>query len=222
VRALIVEDEARLARNLKEMLEEQAAFAVDVAGDGETALSMALAIPYDLIVLDLGLPGKDGLSVLHELRESGAATPVLVLTAQRETDDVVRGLDLGADDYLTKPFSMVELCSRARALVRRAHGRADPVIAVGRMRIDTLRRLVTFEGREWALPAMEYRLLEYLALRAGQVVSKEELFERLYDVNSDRLSNVLEVYVSALRRRFGAASIRTVRGHGYALTGEGE
>jgi two-component system OmpR family response regulator len=202
------------------MLEERASFAVDVASDGESALSQALAIPYDLVVLDLGLPGKDGLSVLRELREAGARTPVLVLTARGETADVVRGLDSGADDYLAKPFSMTELCARARALVRRAHDRPDPTIVVGRLHIDTLRRVVTHDGREWRLPVMEYRLLEYLALRAGEVVSKTELFERLYDVNSDRLSNVLEVYVSSLRRRFGAAAIVTVRGHGYVLTGD--
>jgi DNA-binding response OmpR family regulator len=134
---------------------------------------------------------------------------------------VVRGLDTGADDYLTKPFAMDELCARARALVRRAHDRPDPKLVVGRIEIDTSQRLVRCDGREHRLPAMEYRMLEYLALRAGQVVSKTELFERLYDFNSDRLSNVLEVYVASLRRRFGAASIRTMRGHGYMLTGEG-
>ncbi|HXV78178.1 MAG TPA: response regulator transcription factor, partial [Candidatus Polarisedimenticolaceae bacterium] len=145
----------------------------------------------------------------------------LVLTACRESGDVVHGLDSGADDYLTKPFSMNELCARARALVRRAHDRPDPMLVAGRIRVDTLRHVVICDGREWRLPAMEYRLLEYLALRAGQVVSKTELFERLYDFNSDRLSNVIEVYVSSLRRRFGAGSIQTVRGHGYALTGDG-
>jgi DNA-binding response OmpR family regulator len=134
---------------------------------------------------------------------------------------VVRGLDLGADDYLTKPFAMAELCARARALVRRSHDRPDPQLVVGRIHIDTSRHLVSCDGRDHRLPAMEYRLLEYLALRAGQVVSKTELFERLYDFNSERLSNVLEVYVSSLRRRFGPDSIRTIRGHGYVLTGEG-
>ena len=221
MRALIVEDEARLARNVREALEEHASCAVDVACDGEEGLRKALAVPYDLLILDLRLPGMTGFELLRQLRAAGSRTSVLVLTACQDKDDVVRALDLGADDYLTKPFSMEELCARVRALVRRSHDHADPVLHVGRIRIDTTKHVVTCDGQTWRLPLMEYRLLEYLALRAGQVVSKTELFERLYDFNSDRLSNVLEVYVSSLRRRFGASSILTMRGHGYVLTGDG-
>ncbi len=219
MRALIVEDEERLARNIREMLERQASFAVDVAGDGPNGLSLALTVPYDLVILDLRLPGMGGLELLRQLRAEGHRTPVLILTALDDTREIVQGLDLGADDYLTKPFQMAELCARARALVRRAYSRPAPLLVVGRIRIDTSRREVTCDGRTEHLPAMEYRLLEYLALRAGEVVSKAELIERLYDIESDRLSNVIEVYVSSLRRRFGVGLIRTVRGHGYLLAG---
>jgi DNA-binding response OmpR family regulator len=190
-----------------------------VAADGVAGLRRAQAASYDLIVLDLMLPGVCGLDVLRELRAGGSKTPILVLTARDEPDDVVRGLDLGADDYLTKPFRMAELCARAKALVRRAYDRPDPIIAAGRLRINSATREVSCGGVTQHLPAMEYRLLEYLALRSGEVVSKEDLVERLYDFNSDRASNVLEVYVSQLRKRFGAGVIRTVRGHGYALVG---
>jgi DNA-binding response OmpR family regulator len=221
MRALVIEDEARLARNIAEMLEQHASFAVDVAADGPSGLRRAMAVPYDLLILDLRLPELGGLELLRQLRAAGSRTPVLVITALDDTNDVVQGLDLGADDYLTKPFHMAELCARARALVRRSYDRPDPVLTVGRIRIDTSTRQVSCDGRTEHLPAMEYRMLEYLALRAGEVVSKTELVERLYDFNSDRLSNVVEVYVSSLRRRFGAAAIRTVRGHGYMLTGDG-
>ena len=170
-------------------------------------------------MLDLRLPGIEGLELLRRLRAAGRRTPVLVLTALDATRDVVAGLDVGADDYLTKPFSMDELCARARALVRRAYDRPDPVLVVGRIRIDTARREVTVDGRVERLPAKEYRLLELLAFRAGDVVSKRDLLEHLYDFDSDRLENVIEVYVSSLRKRFGADVIETVRGLGYRLAG---
>lgn len=219
MRALIVEDEARLARNIGEMLARDGSFAADVAPDGPTGLRLASVHAYDLVILDLRLPGMHGLEVLRQLRERGNKTPVLVLTALDATEDVVRGLDLGADEYLTKPFEASELCARARALVRRAYDRPDPVLVVGRIRVNTATRQVTCEGATQRLPAMEYRLLEYLALRAGAVVSKTELLEHLYGVDAERFSNVLEVYVSSLRRRFGAQAIETVRGQGYVLTG---
>ena len=219
MRVLIVEDEARLARNVRRMLEEQTSFAVDLSTDGEDGLHMALTNPYDLIILDLLLPRMDGLALLRKLRAAGRRTPVLVLTARDTTDDIIRGLDLGCDDYLTKPFEMAELCARAKALVRRAYDRPDPVLTVGDIEINTATRQVTCRGRTERLPAMEYRLLEYLAVRAGEVVSKTDIIDHLYDFDSDRFSNVVEVYVSSLRRRFGAEAIRTVRGQGYILTG---
>ncbi len=219
MRALIVEDEERLAHNIGRMLEEHTSFAVDIATDGEAGLYMALGNPYDLIILDLMLPHLSGLALLEKLRAAGKATPVLVLTARDTTEDIIRGLDLGCDDYLTKPFEMAELCARAKALVRRAYNRPDPVLKVGDVEINTAVRTVTYRGKTERLPAMEYRLLEYLAMRAGEVVSKTDIIEHLYDFNSDRFSNVVEVYVSSLRRRFGAQTIQTLRGQGYILTG---
>jgi len=219
MRALIIEDEERLAHNIRRMLQEHASFAVDIATDGEAGLYMALGNPYDLIILDLMLPHLNGLALLEKLRAAGKATPVLVLTARDTTEDIIRGLDLGCDDYLTKPFEMAELCARAKALVRRAYDRPAPVLKVGDIEINTATRTVTCRGKTERLPAMEYRLLEYLAMRAGEVVSKTDIIEHLYDFNSDRFSNVVEVYVSSLRRRFGAETIQTLRGQGYILTG---
>jgi len=220
VRVLIVEDEVRLARNIGRMLEQQAACAVDTSTDGPDGLHMALSNPYDLIVLDLMLPGMDGLDLLARLRDAGRRTPVLVLTARDTTDDVVRGLDRGGDDYLTKPFKMGELLARARALIRRSYDRPDPVLRAGPIEINTATHTVTCRGRKTSLPAMEYRLLEYLAMRAGEVVSKTDIIEHLYDFNAETFSNVIEVYVSALRKKFGADTIRTIRGQGYVLGGE--
>ena len=219
MRALIVEDEARLARNIGAILARDASFAADFAPDGPTGLRLAAIHAYDLLILDLRLPGMHGLEVLRRLRERGDKTPVLVLTALDATEDIVRGLDLGADEYLTKPFEASELCARARALVRRVYARPDPVVVVGRITVNTATRQVACDGTTTRLPAMEYRLLEYLAMRAGEVVTKTELLEHLYGFDAERFSNVLEVYVSSLRRRFGARSIQTVRGHGYVLSG---
>ncbi len=219
MRVLIVEDEARLARNIGRMLHEEASYAADVSTDGEDGLHMALTNPYDLIILDLMLPRLDGLELLRRLRAAGRRTPVLVLTARDTTEDIIRGLDLGGDDYLTKPFRMEELCARARALVRRAYDRPDPVLRAGPIEINTATRVVTCRGRPESLPAMEYRLLEYMAMRAGEVVSKTDIIEHLYDFNAETFSNVVEVYVSSLRKRFGAQTIRTIRGQGYVLAG---
>lgn len=217
MRVLIVEDEERLARNIGRTLERSAGFAVDICLDGEDGSHMARTNPYDLVILDLMLPRRDGLTVLKELRSANRRTPVLVLTARDTTSDVVRGLEAGSDDYLTKPFEMTELIARCKALIRRAYDRPDPLIRVGPLQIDTLARAVSHRGRPHALPAMEYRLLEYLAMRAGQVVSKEEIVEHLYDFESERFSNVVEVYISSLRKRFGTELIRTLRGQGYVL-----
>ena len=221
MRVLIIEDEVRLARNIASVLTEVAGFAVDMSHDGEDGQHMAMTNPYDLIILDLMLPKVDGLAILAYLRAHEVATPVMVLTARDGADDVVRGLDLGCDDYLTKPFDMGELVARCKALIRRAHGRPSPVLRVGPLSIHTHTRQVTFKGRTHVLPAMEYRLLEYLAMRAGEVVSQSDILEHLYDFNSERFSNVVAVYVSALRRRFDPKPphklIHTLRGHGYLL-----
>jgi DNA-binding response OmpR family regulator len=223
MRALIVEDEVRLARNIAKALRETASYAVDIATDGEDGRHQALSNPYDLIVLDLMLPKMGGMEILRSLRGRGNRVPVLILTARDTTADVIQGLDSGSDDYMTKPFDMGEFLARCKALVRRTYDRPEPVVRVGELSVDTSSRLVTLHGRPVALSAMEYRLLEYLALRAGQVVSKTEIIDHLYDFNAETFSNVVEVYVSALRRKLGAGSgkslIRTVRGLGYILGG---
>jgi len=217
MRVLIIEDEERLARNIARVLREAASYAVDIAVEGEDGLHLARSNPYDLILLDLMLPKVGGLEVLRALRSEGRRVPVLVLTARDRPEDIVHGLDSGSDDYLTKPFEMAELLARCRALVRRSYDRPDPVIRAGGLEIDPRRRAVRQAGREHVLPTMEYRLIEYLAMRAGQVVSKEDILEHLYDFDAERFSNVIEVYVSSLRKRFGPELIRTLRGQGYRL-----
>jgi DNA-binding response OmpR family regulator len=220
VRVLLIEDEPRLARNVARMLADRAGYAVDVAHDGETGLARALADPYDLVLLDLRLPCIDGLDVLRRLRAAGRSVPVLVLTARGGADHVARALEIGGDDYLTKPFEMIELCARARALIRRSYGKPDPVLRVGALALDTASCVASCGDRRARLPAMEYALLEYLALRAGEVVSKAEILSHLYGAGAERFANVIEVYVSTLRRRLGASIIHTVRNQGYVLTGE--
>jgi len=221
VRALIVEDEARLARNIAKALKETTSFAVDISTDGEDGRHQALSNPYDLIILDLMLPEIDGLQILKHLRDNGRRVPVLILTARDRTEDVIKGLDLGSDDYLAKPFDMGELIARCRALVRRTYDRPDPVVRVGAVSVDTSSRIVTCRGKPVTLPAMEYRLLEYLVLRAGQMVTKAEIIEHLYDFNSENFSNVVEVYVSSLRKKLDPGPqhrlIHTVRGQGYLI-----
>jgi two-component system response regulator PhoP len=219
VRVLIVEDEVRLARNVAKALREVASFAVDVSSDGEDGLHQALSNSYDLIVLDLMLPKVSGLDILSRLRREGNRVPVLILTARDTTDDIIKGLNTGSDDYLTKPFDMGELIARCQALIRRHYDRPDPVASVGELSVDTASRMVTFKGQAVSLPAMEYRLLEYLVLRAGQIVTKEEIVEHLYDFNAENFSNVVEVYISSLRKKLDPESphrlIHTVRGQGY-------
>ena len=221
MRALIVEDEARLARNIAKALKETTSFAVDISTDGEDGRHQALSNPYDLIILDLMLPEIDGLQILKHLRDNGRRVPVLILTARDRTEDVIKGLDLGSDDYLAKPFDMGELIARCRALVRRTYDRPDPVVRVGAVSVDTSSRIVTCRGKPVTLPAMEYRLLEYLVLRAGQMVTKAEIIEHLYDFNSENFSNVVEVYVSSLRKKLDPGPqhrlIHTVRGQGYLI-----
>lgn len=221
MRVLIVEDEVRLARNVAKALRETASFAVDISTDGEDGQHQALSNPYDLVILDLMLPKVAGLDILRRLRREGHRVPVLILTARDTTEDVVKGLNLGSDDYLTKPFDMSVLIARCHALIRRNYDRPDPIMSVGELSVDTASRMVTFRGQPVELPAMEYRLLEYLVLRTGQTVTKEEIIEHLYDFNAENFSNVVEVYISALRKKLdpGPAHrlIHTVRGQGYLL-----
>jgi len=221
MRVLIVEDEARLARNIAQVLTEEVSYAVDISTEGEDGLHMARTNPYDLIILDLLLPKLGGLEVLRALRAGKSRTPILILTARDTTAEIRRGLDLGADDYLTKPFDMGELVARCRAIIRRAYDRPTSVITVEGLKINTAAHTVTWRGKTTLLTAMEYRLLEYLAMRAGEVVSKADILDHLYDFGSENLSNVVEVYISSLRRRFDPGPrhrlIHTVRGQGYVL-----
>lgn len=219
MRLLLVEDYAPLRKSISRGLRDQG-WAVDASGDGEEGLWYARGHGYDVIILDLMLPKLDGLAVLEALRREGHASPVLILTARDRVEDRVAGLDRGADDYLVKPFAFDELLARIRALVRRRYGDARPLIALGAMSIDPARGSVTFEGEEMSLTAREYTLLEYLARRAGQVVSREDIWTNLYDEHAELGSNVIDVYVGYLRKKLqrdGAPRIKTIRGRGYRL-----
>jgi DNA-binding response OmpR family regulator len=220
MRLLVVEDQERMRTWLQKGLQE-AEFVVDAAADGNEGLWYALGNKYDAIILDIMLPGLDGLTILRKLRAAGREDQVLLLTAKDTIPDRVKGLDLGADDYLVKPFAFEELMARVRALVRRGYGRHSPIIAVGDLCIDTARRQVTRGDQEVELRAMEYKLLEYLARRKGETVSRMEIWEHLYDFKSETVSNVVDVYVAALRRKLDRSGerslIQTRRGLGYVL-----
>jgi two-component system, OmpR family, response regulator len=216
MRVLLVEDEAVLRAQLKQLL-TQAGYAVDEAADGQQALHLGSTEPYDAIVLDLGLPVLDGLTVLQRWRSQGQRVPVLILTARDGWHEKVAGIDAGADDYLAKPFHTAELLARLRALVRRAHGLASPLLSCGDIALDTRSGSVTQHGASVSLTAHEHRLLSYLMHRAGQVVSRTELIEHLYAQDFDRDSNTVEVFVARLRRKLGPDRIETVRGLGYRL-----
>ncbi|WP_019544949.1 response regulator transcription factor [Streptomyces sulphureus] len=217
MRLLIVEDERRLAQSLAKGLRAEG-FAVDLAHDGTEGLHLAREGGYDLVVLDLMLPGLNGYRVCAELRASGDETPILMLTAKDGEYDEAEGLDTGADDYLTKPFSYVVLLARIRALLRRRGGRGDALLRLGRLTLDPARRRVTVGESQPELTAKEFAVLEYLAMRAGEVVSKGEILEHVWDFAYQGDVNIVEVYVSALRRKLGADWITTVRGAGYRLT----
>ncbi len=221
MRVLIVEDEPRLAENIARSLRENAGYAVDTAADGEEGLFLAESNTYDIVLLDLMLPKLDGMQLLTRLRQSGQHTPVLVLTARDDKESVVALLNAGADDYLTKPFDLGELLARTKALIRRGKGQPSAVLTIGDLRLNTVDRTVQRAGRAITLTAMEYRVLEYLAHRPRAVVSKTELLEHLYDYNWEKFSNVIEVYISGLRRKLDDGSakplIRTLRGQGYIL-----
>jgi two-component system OmpR family response regulator len=216
MRILVVEDDTNLNRQVKDALTE-GGYAVDVAFDGEEGHFLGDTEPYDAVVLDIGLPQMDGLSVLEEWRRAGKAMPVLLLTARDRWSDKVQGIDAGADDYLAKPFHMEELLARLRALVRRAAGHSSNEITAGPVRLDVKAGKVTVDGQAIKLTSHELRLLSYLMHHKGKVVSRTELTEHLYDQDFDRDSNTIEVFVGRLRKKLPEEVIHTVRGLGYQI-----
>jgi two-component system, OmpR family, response regulator len=219
VRVLVVEDEARLGDELVRSLEE-AGYAVDRAADGERADFLGQTERYDAVVLDLGLPGVDGLTVLRRWREAGLAMPVLVLTARASWHEKVVGIDSGADDYVSKPFRMEEVLARLRGLIRRASGQVQPEIRCGPVALDPRLARVTRDGVPVKLTSHEFRVLAYLMHHRGRVVSQAELTEHIYAQDADRDSNTVEVFIARLRRKLGGSFIETVRGLGYRIDGE--
>jgi DNA-binding response OmpR family regulator len=223
MRILVAEDHATLARSIANGLREEG-FAVDLTGDGEEAWQLAKINPYDCLVLDIMLPGREGWSILQQLRRAGSQTPVLLLTARDAIEDRVKGLNLGADDYLVKPFAWDELLARVRALVRRGHGQKSPVVTVADLAIDTASKTVHRSGKAISLSAREYALLEYLAHREGKVVSRNEIWDHLYDQTDETTSNVVDVYIGYLRQKidrdFESKLIHTRRGLGYVLSAQ--
>lgn len=215
---LIVEDETRLREDLQDRLRNYG-YVVDVAADGEEGLYYGQEFPLDLAVIDIGLPKISGLDLVRRFRANGRHFPILILTARRSWQDKVEGLETGADDYLVKPFRFEELQARLNALLRRASGWSKPVIDCGPVSLDTGRQTLAVAGESVELTAFEYRVLEYLMLHAGQVVSKAELTDNIYDQDFDRNSNVLEVFVGRLRRKLDPDNrinpIETLRGRGY-------
>ena len=216
MRILVVEDDTNLNRQIKDALTE-GGYAVDVAFDGEEGHFLGDTEPYDAVVLDIGLPQMDGLSVLEEWRRAGKSMPVLLLTARDRWSDKVQGIDAGADDYVAKPFHMEELLARLRALVRRAAGHASNEITAGPVRLDVKAGKVTVDGQAIKLTSHELRLLSYLMHHKGKVVSRTELTEHLYDQDFDRDSNTIEVFVGRLRKKLPEEVIHTVRGLGYQI-----
>lgn len=220
MKILIIEDEKDLARILKKGFEEQS-FTVELAFDGEEGLYLAETFPYDAIVLDLMLPKIDGFQILEKLRKLNKDVPVVVLTAKGEVDDRVRGLNLGADDYIPKPFDFSELFARLIAVIRRHKGEASSSITIADLEININSHTVKRAEKEIQLTSNEYKILEYLALNKGRVVSRTELLEHIYDIDSDPDSNVIDVYINYLRKKidrgFEKKLIHTVRGAGYIL-----
>ncbi len=216
MRILVVEDDRHVARQLEAML-QKADYVVDVAHDGEQGHFLGDTEPYDAVVLDLGLPVIDGLTVLRHWREKGRDMPVLILTARDTWRDTVTGLRAGADDYLAKPFELEVLLARVEALIRRAAGHANPVLQCGAVRLDTSANRVTLSGERVELTALEFATLSYLMHHRGKVVSKTELTEHIYSQDFDRDSNVIEVLINRLRKKLGHSLIKTRRGQGYQL-----
>jgi two-component system OmpR family response regulator len=215
MRILIVEDEPDLLRGMAQALREEG-YAVDTAPDGEEGSYKAENYDYDAIILDVMLPKKDGWEILRSLRKS-RGTPVLMLTASDQTRDRVRGLDTGADDYVVKPFDLAELFARLRALIRRSAHKTTNLIDLGKVKIDLAARQVRLEESPVELTAREYSLVEFLALHRGEVVTRTQLYEHLFDENDSTLSNLLDVHVSNVRKKLGAQFIATRRGHGYCV-----
>jgi DNA-binding response OmpR family regulator len=221
MRVLVVEDEKRLAENVARTLRERSSCAVDLAHDGSEGLFLAESNPYDLLILDLMLPGLSGLELLKRYRQHGAKSPVLILTARDEKESVIALLNAGADDYICKPFDMGEFIARSKALIRRGKGDHSSVMRIGDLELDLNCQRVTRKGIPIVLSNMEYRVLQYLAHSHGATVSKTELSEHLYDYNWEKFSNVIEVYISTLRRKIDREDevklIHTSRRMGYSL-----
>ncbi|GIC78433.1 response regulator transcription factor [Moritella sp. F3] len=216
MKVLIVEDEPQLAQQMQQQLTAQG-FIVDCAYDGEEAHFMGSTETYDAVVLDLGLPKIDGLTVLKKWRAENLAMPVIILTARSLLHEKIEGLNAGADDYLAKPFQMGELVARLQALVRRAAGKASSIVTVGDIRLDISASTVTNAGLSVTLTAHEFKVLSYLMLHLGQVVSRATLIEHIYAQDFDRDSNTIEVFVGRLRKKLGSKMIETVRGLGYRI-----
>lgn len=218
MRVLLVEDEPRLAAQIAQAL-STSGYAVDTAGNGEDAFFQGddPGQPYDAVVLDLGLPKMDGITVLRKWRAAGHAMPVMILTARDNWHEKVAGIDAGADDYLTKPFHMEELLARVRALIRRAGGHASPELACGQVLLDTRNGRVTVDGHAVTLTSHEFRVLSYLMHHPGELVSRSALIEHIYAQDFDRDSNTVEVFIARLRKKLPPGLIETVRGSGYRL-----
>ena len=220
MRVLVVEDDADLNAQLCQALRD-AGYVVDSATDGEEGHFLGDSEPYDAAILDIGLPRKDGLSVLEQWRRDGRAMPVLLLTARDRWSDKVQGIDAGADDYVAKPFHIEEVLARVRALVRRAAGHASNELTCGPLRLDLRASRVTVDGRPVKLTSHEYKVLEFLMHHPGKVISRTELTEHLYDQDFDRDSNTIEVFIGRLRKKLGVDLIETVRGMGYRIGASG-
>ena len=219
MRLLLVEDDTELSRQMRIVLED-AGYSVDCSFDGEDALFLGENESYDVIILDLGLPIMDGLSVLKKWRDQKIDVPVLILTARDAWSDKVAGLDVGADDYVTKPFQVEEILARVRALIRRAAGQASPELWCGAVSLNTNTSRVAVDGMPIKLTAQEYKLLSYMMHHPEKVISRTELTEHIYDQDFDRDSNTIEVFVTRIRRKLNVNVIKTVRGLGYQLINE--
>ncbi len=216
MRVLLAEDEPQLCEQIKKLLSAEGRV-VDVANNGTDALHLGATEPYDMIILDIGLPERDGISVLREWRSAGVKTPVLILTARDGWSERVDGLDAGADDYMTKPFHMPELAARVRAILRRQSGQLNPVIEMGEVSLDTRNGRVSVGGIPVDLTAQEIAVLTYLAHNMGRMVSRTELSEHIYEYDGDRDSNTIAVFITRLRKKLGSDLITTIRGRGYMI-----
>ncbi|KUJ76321.1 response regulator transcription factor [Ruegeria profundi] len=216
MRILLAEDEPHLCDQIKKLLNAEGRV-VDVVHNGLEALHLGATEPYDMIILDIGLPERDGVSVLREWRDSGVQTPVLILTARDGWSERVDGLDAGADDYMTKPFHMSELAARVRAILRRQSGQLNPVIEMGRVTLDTRNGRVSVDGVPVDLTAQEIAVLTYLVHNTGRLISRTELSEHIYEYDGDRDSNTIAVFINRLRKKLGSDLIKTVRGRGYMI-----